>query len=91
LYHEKFISLCAAAILPAISASADVKLSERLTRIAGHVGGGEVHLSVTDSQDDLKDLASLLDKILSLVPKGELPLRPRFDTLLDDLGLYALQ
>lgn len=88
---KRFLSLCAAAILPALPASADVKLSERLTRIAGHLGEGGVHFSVTDSQDDLKDLAGLLDKFLSLVPKDELPARPQFETLLDDLGLYALQ
>ncbi|MEN8678897.1 MAG: hypothetical protein ABF391_02500, partial [Akkermansiaceae bacterium] len=63
---KRFLSLCAAAILPALPASADVKLSERLTRIAGHLGEGGVHFSVTDSQDDLKDLAGLLDKFLSL-------------------------
>ena len=53
--------------------SAEVKLSEKLTRIAGHLGEGGVHFSVTDAQEDLRDLAQLGDTIMKNVPDLDLP------------------
>lgn len=88
---KKLIPLCAAAILPILPASADIKLSERLTKIAGHLGEGGVHFSVTDSQSDLKDMAGLLDKVFALVPEDEIPKGLKLETLLGDLGFYAIQ
>jgi hypothetical protein len=54
------ISLGIAALFPILPAVAGVKLSERLTRIAGHLGEGGAHVSVTDSKDDLQNLGELI-------------------------------
>jgi len=53
------ISRGMAALLPILPAVAEGKLSERLTRIAGHLGEGVAHFSVTDSKDDLQNLGEL--------------------------------
>ena len=70
---KKRISLGAAALLSVLPASVDVKLSGRLMKIADHLGEGGVHFSVTASQENLKNLAGLLDKVFVLIPVEEIP------------------
>ena len=71
--------------------SAEVKLSEKLTRIAGHLGEGGVHFSVTDAQEDLRDLAQLGDTIMKNVPDLDLPSNLKIEQLFSDLGLFSFQ
>lgn len=70
---------------------AEVRLSERLTRIAGHLGDGGAHFSVTDSKDDLKDLSGLIDQVIGALPDGQLPAGLKVEALFEDLGLFALE
>lgn len=88
---KKFIPLCMAAVLPILPAAAEVKLSERLARIAGHLGDGGVHFSVTDSKDDLKNIGEFIDKVIEAVPEAEVPPGLKVEALFDDLGLYSIE
>ncbi|YCM43948.1 hypothetical protein V2O64_21800 [Verrucomicrobiaceae bacterium 227] len=78
-------------VLGVSSLSAEVKLSEKLTRIAGHLGEGGVHFSVTDAQEDLKDLAQLGDVVIENLPDLDLPPNLKVEQLFSDLGLYSFQ
>lgn len=71
--------------------NAQVKLSEKLTRIAGHLGEGGVHFSVTDGQDDLRDLAQLGDVVIANLPDLNLPPNLKVEQLISDLGLFSFQ
>lgn len=88
---KKFILLCVAALLPVLPAAAEVKLSGTLTRIAGHLGDGGVHFSVTDLKDDLKNLGQLIDKVIEAVPEADIPPGLNVETLFEELGFYAVQ
>lgn len=88
---KKIPAFCAAVLLPILPVAGEVKLSERLTRIAAHLGDGGVHFSVTDSKDDLKNLGEFIDNILTAVPDVEIPRGLRVETLFNDLGLYAIE
>ena len=70
---------------------AEVKLSEKLTRIAAHLGDGGVHFSVTDAQEDLKDLAQLGDALIKYIPDTEIPPNLKVEQLFSDLGLFSFQ
>ena len=71
--------------------NAQVKLSEKLTRIAGHLGEGGVHFSVTDGQDDFRDLAQFGDLVIANLPEIDLPPNLKVEQLFSDLGLFAFQ
>jgi len=87
----KFLSLlCLSGILSLFSAQAEIKLSKRLTEIAGHLGDGGVHFSLTDSKGDLQQLGLVLDQILTAVPDVDLPPGLKMETLFGDLGLYSV-
>lgn len=88
---KKLTSLGMAALLPILPAAAEVKLSERLTRIAGHLGEGGAHFSVTDSTDDLRNFGELIDQALGALPEGEVPFELKVEDIFDDLGLLALE
>lgn len=68
---------------------AEVKLSEKLTKIADHLGEGGVHFSVTDAQEDLRDLARIGDKVISQIPDAGIPPSLRLERLFEDLGLFG--
>lgn len=88
---RSFLPQLLAAAVSLLPLSAEVPLSEKLTKIAGHLGEGGAHFSVTDSEDDLKNLAVFLDRILGAVPETDLPTGFEVETLFEDLGLYGLQ
>lgn len=84
---------CGAALMGS-TVLAEVTLSERLTKIAKHLGDGGVHFLVTDSEDDLRDLAGLLDRFLEAVPEDEakeIPAGFSFEQIFGDLGLLAIE
>lgn len=82
---------CFALFVSCLPLSAEVKLSDRLAKIAVHLGEGGAHFSVTDSEDDLKDLAVILDQVFAVIPELALPPGLKVESLFEDLGLYALQ
>lgn len=86
----KRIGMLSCAIAAAVSpVSAEVKLSEKLTKIASHLGEGGVHFSVTDAENDFRDMARFGDKIVANLPDAGLPPNLNFEQLLDDLGVYS--
>ena len=88
---NKLPLLCATALLPILPATAEITLSERLTKIAGNLGDGGVHFSVTDSKGDLQKVATVLDEVLKVIPEADLPPGLKVDSLFDDLGLYSIE
>ena len=88
---KKYLGLTMAAGLAMAPAHAEVKFSERLTRIAEHLGDGGVHFSVTDTKGDLQDVGKLIDRVIGIIPAGEIPPGLRVEALMGDLGLYSLQ
>ena len=88
---KRLLSCCLLAAISISPVSAEVKLSEKLTKIAGHLGEGGAHFSVTDSGDDLKDLAVFLDQVIGALPDTDLPPGFKLESLFGELGLYALQ
>lgn len=88
---KRFLSLFAILALAGSPVSAEVKLSEKLTRIASHLGEGGVHFSVTDSQDDLKNLAGLIDEFFKVIPDADIPPGFKLETVFGDLGLFSVE
>lgn len=86
-------------ILPVLSAfslvcapvQAEVKLSDKLNRIARHLGEGGVHFSVTDSEGDLESLAGLLDEVIAVIPDADVPPGMKISSFFRELGLFSLQ
>ena len=87
---KMYLGLILAAGLAMVPAQAQVKFSERLTKIAENLGDGGVHFSVTDTKGDLQQMGEFVDQVLEMVPEGELPPGLRVERLLGDLGLYSL-
>ena len=69
------------------------KLSERLAKIAGHLGEGGVHFSVTDQEGDLEAVVDFLDELLPrlLEKEGQLPPGFKIKKLVRETGLLELQ
>jgi hypothetical protein len=83
--------LLTAGLLAGPMASAEVKLSEKLNRIAAHLGDGGVHFAVTDSQDDLKNLGEVIDEVIKVIPDADVPPGFKVTSLIENLGLLSVQ
>lgn len=69
----------------------EVKFSEKLENIAGYLGEGGAHYSVTDTTDDLKVLAEVIDRFITMIPDSEIPPGFKVESMFDDLGILTIQ
>jgi len=88
---KSYLCLISAAVLSFSPASAETKFSERLSRVASHLGDAGAHFSVTDSKGDLQGLARFIDKLISSIPNEDVPDNFKIEQIIDDLGLYSLE